>query len=78
MKKPKRNLQTLGHDTGDLKASLDVLSPPCTAAACNETRASSGHRCPQPAVAPPEQPGQCWGRHGAPSDSLQNVLCFYP
>ena len=33
MKKPKRNLQTLGRDTGGLKASLNILSPPCTAVA---------------------------------------------
>lgn len=33
MKKPKYNLQTLGHDTGDLKALLNILSPPRTTVA---------------------------------------------
>lgn len=33
MKKPKHNLQTLGCDTGHLKALLNILSPLCTAVA---------------------------------------------
>lgn len=51
MKKPKYNLQTLGHDTGDLKALLNILSPPRTTVAVKQNKGGQElrmrrERCP--------------------------------
>lgn len=43
-KKPKYNLQTLGHDTGDLKASLNALFPPPAALAVKQNKGEKGLR----------------------------------
>lgn len=52
MKKPKYNLQTLGHDTGDLKALLNALFPPPTALAVKQNKGEKGLRMERE---------RCWG-----------------